>query len=249
MPHARLKMTLICIVHYLKLIYRGALFICGVLLYIFNRHKTLDDTWVGFQNNMWFLLIMGIVYLLEMLLRFFPSKLESPGCQKIFKSGYQPTGKEYVKPNTWKSTLAVALAWIGLNGVFTALYFCGIFDSGIMILISLAYAVCDLICILFFCPFQTWFMKNKCCTTCRIYNWDFIMMCTPLFFVMRPFSWTLAGVSLLLLVYWEIMVRVRPERFVECTNAKLNCANCTEKLCRHKKQLRGFIRKTLKRDN
>lgn len=248
MSHPRPKMTLICVVHYIKLFYRSALLITGVLLYVCNRNATLGETWVGFQNNMWFLLVMGIAYVAEMILRFFPSKLESPGCQKIFKKGYEPTGKEYGKPNTRKSTLAVAAAWIALNGVIGVLYFCKILDSGILILVSLAYAVCDLICILFFCPFQTWFMKNKCCTTCRIYNWDFAMMCTPLVFIARPFSWTLVGLSLLLLIYWEITLRIHPERFSESTNAKLNCANCTEKLCRHKKQLRNFIKNRVKRE-
>jgi hypothetical protein len=61
----------------------------------------------------------------------------------------------------------------------------GILDDGIMILLCSAYSICDIICILFFCPFQTWFMKNKCCSTCRIYNWDYAMMFTPLFFVLE----------------------------------------------------------------
>ena len=113
----------------------------------------------------------------------------------------------------------------------------GILDDGIMILISGAYSVCDIICILFFCPFQTWFMKNKCCSACRIYNWDYAMMFTPLFFVKRFYAWSLLVLSFALLVRWEITFYRHPERFSENTNDYLQCKNCTEKLCAHKKQL------------
>ena len=35
------------------------------------------------------------------------------------------------------------------------------------------------ICILFYCPFQMWFLKNRCCVNCRIYNWDYAFLFTP----------------------------------------------------------------------
>ena len=113
-----------------------------------------------------------------------------------------------------------------------------ILDDGIMLLLCSAYSVCDMICILFFCPFQSWFLKNKCCCTCRIYNWDYAMMFTPLFFVRRAYAWSLLLLSVLLLIRWEITFYRHPERFSEKTNRYLDCSNCSEKLCRHKKQLR-----------
>ena len=133
--------------------------------------------------------------------------------------------------------LVVALVWIGFNAIFGALYMAGIFDDGIMLLISCAYSVCDMICILFFCPFQSWFLKNKCCCTCRIYNWDYAMMFTPLFFVRKPYTWGLLDFSIALLIRWEVTFYRHPERFSDQTNDYLQCSNCTEKLCTHKKQL------------
>ena len=112
-----------------------------------------------------------------------------------------------------------------------------------MVLLSIFYSVCDMICILFFCPFQTWMMKNKCCSTCRIYNWDYIMMFTPLLVVDNPYAKCLVGLSLLLLIRWELNYFMHPERFYEETNCALSCANCKEKLCHHKKQLRSFHKK------
>ena len=134
----------------------------------------------------------------------------------------------------------MALTWIVLNGIIGAFYMSGIFDDGIMLLICLAYSVCDMIFILFFCPFQTWFLKNKCCSACRIYNWDYAMMFTPLFFIKNAFTWSLLVTSVALLIRWEITVYLYPERFSENTNAYLGCANCSEKLCSHKTQLHRF---------
>ena len=123
-----------------------------------------------------------------------------------------------------------------------------------MMIISSAYSIGDMICILFFCPFQTWMMHNRCCGTCRIYNWDFAMMFTPLIFIMvtwsdegvfvNPYAIALVATSLILLVRWEITYRLHKERFSEKTNMSLRCGNCKEKLCLHKTQLQHLIKKS-----
>ena len=138
------------------------------------------------------------------------------------------------------ATMLVGLIWICFNAVFWILYLSGIIDDGIMLLISCAYSVCDMICILFFCPFQSWFFKSKCCTTCRIYNWDFAMIFTPLLFVRGIYARSLLAMSLILFFRWEITFYLHPERFSEKTNQYLQCKNCTEKLCSHKKQLHSL---------
>lgn len=100
-----------------------------------------------------------------------------------------------------------------------------------------------MICILFFCPFQTWLMKNKCCTSCRIYNWDFVMMFTPLLFIRSYATWSLFAMAFILFLRWEITLSLHPERFAENTNASLSCGCCEEKLCHHKGQLQSFLKK------
>ena len=166
--------------------------------------------------------------------------MESAGCQKVFARNYKPSPQPQKPRDDRKATWAILGAWLGLNGIIAALYFAGIIDTGILVLIALAYSVCDMICILFFCPFQTWFLKNKCCGTCRIYNWDFAMMFTPLVLVPRFFTWSLFGLGLALVIHWEVTHYRYPERFYEETNCGLSCANCQERLCAHKKQLRGL---------
>lgn len=237
------KITPVSVLHCIKLVGRTALLVSAICVYIYSRLNYPGELFAGIENNKLFLLSLWIIFFVEMLFRFFPSRLESPGCQKVFKKRFVPTETPKTKLTSWRSTLAVFLAWVGLNGVFGVLYLTGVIDAGILILISLAYSVCDMICILFFCPFQTFFMKNRCCVTCRIYNWDYAMMFTPLVFIGNIFTISLFAVSMILVLVWEVTVRAHPERFSETTNACLSCTNCTEKLCHHKKQLRGFIKK------
>ena len=144
-------------------------------------------------------------------------------------------------------TLLVAAVWLLLNGVIGAVYLLGWIDVGILVLISLGFSVCDMICILFFCPFQTWLMKNRCCTTCRIYNWDFAMMFTPLVFIPSLYTYSLLGAALLLLLCWEITYYLHPERFSPASNACLDCSRCKERLCNQKRQLRAFLKKYKKK--
>ena len=236
MSKQREKISKICALHYVKLAFRSVLFVTVLLAYIFNKLSLLADAKLLF-GAVW------IFFVAEMVLRFFPSRLESMGCQKQFERNFEPTEREKpINQSPWQ-TFLVAFVWLALNGVVGVLYFTGVIDKGIVILVSLFFSVCDIICILFFCPFQTWFMKNRCCTTCRIYNWDFAMMFTPLVFVPDLYTYSLLGCALLLLLRWEIGYKLHPERFSTETNACLDCKSCAEKLCHHKKQLRGFLKK------
>ena len=231
------KLSKISIMHYAKLVLRSLFFIAVLICYILDRTVVLTYKAV-IPTIVW------VFFVVEMLFRFFPSRLESMGCQKQFKRNYEPVGENITPTNqAWWQTALVALAWFALNAIFGILYFVGIFDAGILILIGLAYSVCDIICILFFCPFQTWFMKNRCCATCRIYNWDFAMMFTPLVFIPSVYTYSLLGFALALLVRWEIAYRRHPERFSTATNKCLDCSRCEEKLCSHKRQLQGFLKK------
>ena len=234
----KVKLSAVSTLHYIRLVYRSILFLLLLIGYISYRLRGSDAITSRLEKQPVIIVVTWSVFVLEMVLRFFPSRFESPGCQKQFASNYIKSGETQIAIPDNNSTVLVLLVWIGFNGIFGALYLAGIFDDGIMLLISCAYSVCDMICILFFCPFQTWFLKNKCCSACRIYNWDYAMMFTPLFFVMKPYTWGLLALSVALLIRWEITFYKHPERFSEKTNEYLRCQNCTEKLCSHKKQLK-----------
>ena len=237
----QVKLTPVSTLHYVRLVYRVILFLTALALYIVARLQGEFLSMASVIERMPVILrVIWLVFVAEMVLRFFPSRLESPGCQKQFARNYIKSGQVNIHIQDNNATVLVALVWIWFNAIFGALYMLDVLDEGVMILLCCAYSVCDMVCILFFCPFQTWFMKNKCCSACRIYNWDYAMMFTPLFFVRHDYSWSLLGLSVALLVRWEITFYRHPERFSEKTNDYLKCKNCTEKLCAHKKQLKGL---------
>ncbi len=229
--------------HFYKLFFRLSLFVTVLVFYIAGKISNTSDVMGGLEDKPVILAVIWIVFFVEMVFRFFPSKFESMGCQKQFPRNYKPTGKPSPGRKISLSTFFVLLFWLALNSIVGIVYYIGWIDRGILILISLFYSVCDMICILFFCPFQTWFMKNKCCGSCRIYNWDYAMMFTPLVFIPNPFTWSIFGVSLVLTAVWETALFMHPERFTEETNACLSCSECREKLCQHKRQLRHFLKK------
>ena len=231
--------------HYAKLIFRSCLFLIASFIYVTDRVKGVPRPLERLDVPPAVMVFIWLVFIVEMIFRFFPSRLESIGCQKQFRSNYIPSGKEFaaaVNPGEPPhSTMIVAGSWFLLNGLIFSLFFFDVIDGGILILISIAYSVCDMICILFFCPFQEWMMKNKCCGSCPIYHWDYAMMFTPLLPLQSFYAQSLLFISIALLINWEIYFRLHPERFYENTNLALSCNNCKEKLCSHKKSLRTFL--------
>lgn len=226
--------------YYLKLFFRAALFVVALVLYITSgtagSYTSLSDAPKPLLLG---LFIIWLIYMAEMILRFFPSKRESMGCQKQFRGSFRSTGREASAPEirSAKKTFIVAGAWVALNAAIGALYFLHIIDKVILILICLAFSVCDVICILFWCPFQALIMRNKCCVSCPIYNWDYAMMFTPLVFIPGFFTWSLFFVAAALLARWEYAFYNHPEQFSEVTNASLQCADCQDKLCTFKKRM------------
>lgn len=181
------------------------------------------------------LLLMG-----SMLLRFFPSRFESLGCQKEFSRRFRPTETAVSQAEIKQAdrgALWVALSWLALNGFFYLIYALRLADQRFMVCLAGFYGVCDIICILFFCPFQAWMMHNRCCTTCRIFNWDYLMICTPLMVLPGPLARSACLLSVILFLRWEITYRRRRDRFFESANSALRCSQCQEHLCKYKRAL------------
>ncbi len=236
------KITVVSLMHYIRLIYRSVIFIILLVLYILNKLKGRETIIDMIESTPAVIWIVWTIFVAEMVCRVFPARWESLGSQKQFARNYQKSGKTEVQIQDNNASVLVLLIWISFNLIFGVLHRIGVLDDGIMLLLCSAYSVCDMICILFFCPFQTWFLKNKCCSTCRIYNWDYAMMFTPLFFVEKDYLWTLLALSIVLMIRWELTFYRHPERFSDQTNDYLKCANCTEKLCIHKNQLHSLWR-------
>ena len=138
-----------------------------------------------------------------------------------------------------KEVVPVIVFWVVFNAIIgIALTKLKLVSEGLILLWVLFFALWDMVCVVLWCPLQLLFMHNRCCTTCQIFNWDAIMTTTPLLMMLAcPFSLILVGLSLVVLVRWELTVAHHPERFDERTNASLSCANCTDKLCRLREPL------------
>ena len=219
-----MKMNKIKTLHYIKLVYRGIVFLAALFAY-FTFGLTVDK--VGTAA-----IAVWLLFLIEIIFKFFPSPLESRGCQKQFKKNYIPKGADIWLPYAGKGVLLTLVLWSVLNGIIAVLYYTKIIDAGMMVLISLAYAVSDMVCVLFFCPFQKWLLRTRCCVTCRIYNWDYAMICTPLIFINNIYAQIAVIAAFLLTARWEWTAFFRRERFYTETNAALSCNGCTEKNCR-----------------
>ena len=190
-----------------------------------------------FEKPSW-LHALWIVWVIDMLLQLIPVRHRVPlGSQKLFKLRFKPIRdkinpqalKHYVVTTT-RSAYRVMILWVMLVALIGFLKFRGVLNNTGLFLISAAFYVCDLICVLIWCPFRL-MMKTRCCTTYRIFNWDHLMMFSPMIFVSGFYSWSLFLMALAVFLVWEGCIFLYPERFWEQTNLALRCSNCTDKLC------------------
>ena len=173
-----------------------------------------------------------------MIWQIIPIKNKLPlGSMKLFANRFRPIRDKinyealrgYIVTTT-KAAYKVFLLWCALIAVIGALYWTGVIGKIGLFMISVCFYVCDLICVLIWCPFRL-LMKTRCCTTCRIFNWDHLMMFSPLAFVGGFYAGSLLAASALVLLIWELDFWRHPERFWEKTNAALACKGCGDRLC------------------
>ena len=222
----------------LRLICRCFIFLAAVILYLtgFEKHNILPG-W-AFFHKFSVLHLLWVVWLMDMLSQLIPMrKTIALGSYKVFRQRFKPALKQFsteaLKNHivaTTRSAYVVMLVWIALIGFLGLLKYWGILVDEHLFLVTVAFYVCDLICVLIWCPFRL-MMGNKCCTTCRIFNWDHFMMFTPMVYVKGFYSWSLLGLSIVIWAVWELCVAFHPERFWEKSNAALKCSECTDKLC------------------
>lgn len=227
-------MTSITKSHWIEFIIRSCIFILTLVGYLID---IISDMEIVKQISHW---VIGIYFTYQMVSRLIPNKNHSMGNQKVFGRNYTQIENlkrgiiGYNKKNGNRVAFAVAIVWLLLNLNIFILYFCGVIDRDLLMVLAMVFSVCDLICVLFICPFQLLFMRNKCCTTCRIYNWDFAMMFTPLWVVPSVLNYLLVILSFVVLVHWEINHHKHPERFYEETNYNLRCLECKELMCKNR---------------
>ena len=222
----------------LRFIFRIIAFLFCICVYIFSPDEFSVLDGFNFFKSFSVFHILWIIWVFDMFLQIIPIKNKIPlGSQKLFANRFRPirekinpkSVKQYIKTTTL-SAYKVFVLWVLLIGIIGFLYFADFIDKKQLFLISVFFYVCDLFCVLIWCPFRL-IMKNKCCTTCRIFNWDHLMMFSPLIFAGGFYSLSLVAFSLIAFIVWELCVLIFPERFWEITNVSLKCSECTDKLC------------------
>ena len=211
------------------------LFVLG--LYLF-RPELLDFT-AGFRP-LSPLTLLWVAVFCSMVAQLNPKSGLTTGCLKQYRAGYAPTQsydpaqlRRAVREQN-QGALKVAVVWLAVNACFGLLYHLGKLRAATLVLLCALYYLCDLICVLFFCPFQTFLMKNRCCVNCRIFAWGSWMMAAPLMWVPHLYAQSLFWTSVVVLAVWEYQFSRHPERFWFGSNRQLQCAHCTEQLCRYK---------------
>ena len=222
-----------------RLIFRIIILLIMIYIYIFHPNAYEVSKGINFIKKFSPLHIIWIIWMVDIILQLCKVPSYWPlGSQKIWGYRYLPSIKEideivikkYMKViNT--DIIAIAITWILVIAQIGTLYLTKTIPYQVVILCSTVFYVCDIICIIGWCPFKTLYMHNKCCTTCRIFNWDHAMMFTPLIFIPGIFTYSLVIMSAIVLIVWEVTCATHPERFLEKTNNALQCHNCKDKLC------------------
>lgn len=224
--------------YFVRLVGRCLILLLCAALAVFRSDyfRVLDG--MNFFSSFSPLHLLWIVWVADMILQIVPIRNRVPlGSQKLFANRFQPIRekvnykalKQYIIFTT-KAAYKVFLLWCALIAVIGVLYYSGILSKIALFMISVLFYVCDLICVLIWCPFRL-IMKNRCCTTCRIFNWDHLMMFSPLIYMGGFFAVSLVVLSIMAWLVWELCFMMYPERFWEYSNAALQCSQCTDKLC------------------
>ena len=220
-----------------RLVARCLILLFALALYIsgFEKHDILQG--FSFFHKFSLLHLLWGIWMLDMLQQLIPAKNIALGSHKVFRKRFRPAldrfSMDALKKHiltTTRSAYKVMILWIALIAALGLLKHWKVLTDIHLFLVSVLFYVCDLICVLIWCPFRL-IMKNKCCTTCRIFNWDHLMMFTPMLFVKGFFSLSLLAMSIVVWCAWELCVLLYPERFWEKSNIALKCSECTDKLC------------------
>ena len=114
------RISTVSVLHYVRLVYRSVLLLLLLISYIRFRLENGMEVTLELENRPAILVVTWAVFVVEMVMRFFPSRYESPGCQKQFARNYIKSGEVQIDIPDNNATVLVALIWIVFNGIFGA---------------------------------------------------------------------------------------------------------------------------------
>jgi hypothetical protein len=244
----------------IKFIFRCIVFAFCAVIFFYDKDMFRVIDRGSFFSEFSFLHVLWAIWILDMLLQIIPIRNAVPlGSQKHMKIRFvdikdivnkeaqklkekvnadaklikERANKEALKNyvvSTTKAAYRVFLIWVVMLTVLGVLYYTNVIGNAFLLMVTVCFYVGDLVCVLIWCPFRL-IVNTRCCTTCRIFNWDHLMMFTPILFIGSLYSTVLVLLSVAVWIVWEASVFFFPERFWEKTNYALRCSECTDKLC------------------
>ena len=226
--------------HIFRLIFHVLLLAAALALYFIDIER-LNFVTVLYQGlDGAYLWIVWATLAIPMLFRIFPNRRIAIGARKHFACSYDPvaqivSGAEELPKaikHLHKGAFLSGFGWLVITAaILFMLFHLGMLIPSAVLILTLVYAVVDLVFVLFFCPLRTLFMRNRCCVTCRIHNWDYFMKCAPMILFPSIYSISLVVLSAIVILCWEIALRRNPHFFSRETNNSLHCSACLDKLC------------------
>ena len=221
-----------------RLVFRCVALVACIMGYFLTPESFSILEGMNFFRGFSLLHLLWLIWVADMIQQIIPMKNKLPlGSMKLFADRFCPVREKFNYEalrsyiiTTTQAAYKVFLLWCGLLAVIGILYYVGVLNKPMLFLICVAFYVCDLICVLVWCPFRL-MMKTRCCTTCRIFNWDHLMMFSPMFFMGGFYGLSLAFLAAADWLAWELCVMMYPERFWDRSNQALKCSECTDKLC------------------
>lgn len=184
-----------------------------------------------------FFKVYQLIWLLAMVLigkRLFPRFNHKISMGKIFARHYSGTTEKnpakerrleaYVRKVNGGAVKA-ALYWLLAVLFVGTLYYTGVMNRFWLTLTVVFFIFMDQFCVSVWCVFQ-WIIGTKCCNTCRINNWGYLMAFSTLVFLPSFWTYSILLLSAVVVVQWEYLFYKYPERFYELYNTNLQCRNC-----------------------
>ena len=216
----------------------GRCLVLIVCIWLGLKHSGQFGVLKDFTGSFSILHVLWFIWMVDMLVQLVYVRNHVPlGSQKLFRQRYLPVRggfeahglRDYIRRRTKSAYQVFIIYAIGIAAL-GLLKKVGILNDAALLVICAFFYVCDLICVLIWCPFRI-FMKTRCCTECRIFNWDHLMMFSPLLFVDGFYAKSLVVMAAVVFILWEYRIMAYPERFWEGSNEALKCSSCTDKLC------------------
>ena len=216
----------------IRFIIRSILFIILIIFFIRDNNIILSILNYKIIFNIKIYHIIWLYLVLEMIFLIIPYTNNHSYNGKLFAKHYievENYNKEkldkYIDKHN-KQARRVLIVWTLFNLFIYAIYKKYNLSKSYVFLVFMFYYWLDMFCVNIWCPFHKLFFKSKCCNECRIYNWDHVMLFTPLVFIKSFWTYSLFVLSLFVFFQWEYMIKVHPERFSPVSNKKLQCKYC-----------------------